>query len=536
MRNNKCFIPLLVLLVTALCHCTPTGQNSRVDTGNGLGVLSPSDRLIWQKLLAEAGPAQARTDLTLDYPYDGAVFPPEMAAPTFRWTDRNAASRQWLVVCRFRDAQNPVYTLADTPRWTPDRTTWEQIKARSVASPAEVAVFGVHFTPERVLTSQGRIHISTSKDRVDASVFYRQVPLPFKTGPRALKQMQWRLGDIASYGKPAVVMKNMSTCASCHTFSKDSRLISMEMNYKGDSGAQFIAPLTETIVLSKKNFMTWSDFPKPDLLPQTRGVFAKLSPGGNYMVGTVNEISFFALTNDPDFCQLFFPTYGILAWYDVDRRDFYRLPGADDPEFVQTDPSWSWDEKYVVFARARSRNEYHDDITDIRTRIEDADIHALNRKYPIQFDLYRVPFNQGRGGVAEPLQGASHNGMSNYFARYSPDGRWIVFTRSKSGIMLQPDSELYIIPAAGGKARRMRCNRERFNSWHSFSPNGRWMLFCSKVNSAFTEIFLTHIDENGMDSPPVCLSRFSDSRYAANVPEFVNLPAGAIRKIVIADD
>jgi len=102
--------------------------------------------------------------------------------------------------------------------------------------------------------------------------------------------------------------------------------------------------------------------------------------------------------------------------------------------------------------------------------------------------------------------------------------------------MLQPDSELYIIPAAGGQPRRMRCNRERFNSWHSFSPNGKWMLFSSKVNSAFTEIFLTHIDENGMDSPPVCLSRFSDSRYAANVPEFVNLPAGAIRKILLTDN
>jgi Tol biopolymer transport system component len=124
--------------------------------------------------------------------------------------------------------------------------------------------------------------------------------------------------------------------------------------------------------------------------------------------------------------------------------------------------------------------------------------------------------------------------MSNYFPRFSPDGKWVVFTRSRTGIMLQPDSELFIIPAAGGEARRMRCNRELFNSWHSFSPNGKWMLFSSKANTPFTEIFLTHIDANGVDSPPVCLSRFSDDHYAANVPEFVNIGPGAIKKIRIS--
>ena len=536
MKTNKRVISFFIIIVAALYQCTLTGHHVQGEQGSAPGVLPPESMYTWQKLVTARGPAPTGTDLTITYPYDGAVFPPEIAAPTFRWSDRRTASTKWLVVFRWGDTKNPVYALADRPQWTPDKATWEAIKARSVAEPVEVVVFGIRYTPVKALTSEGRIRISTSKDRVDASIFYRQVPLPFKTGPGALRQMKWRLGDIASYGKPAVVMQNLTTCASCHLFSKDGRLISMEMNYKGDSGAHFIAPVGKTIALSENNFMTWKEFPKPDLLPQTRGVFAKMSPSGNYMVGTVNEISYFALTNDPAFCQLFFPTYGMLAWYDVDLKQFQRLPGADDREFVQTDPSWSGDEKYIVFARARTRNEYHDDITNIRTRIEDADIQALNRKYPIQFDLYRIPFNQGRGGTAEPLKGASHNGMSNYFARFSPNGRWIVFTQNKSGIMLQPDSELYIIPTAGGQPRRMHCNRARFNSWHSFSPNGKWLLFSSKVNSAFTEIFLTHIDENGMDSPPVCLSRFSDSRSAAHVPEFANLPAGAIRKIVLTDN
>ena len=149
--------------------------------------------------------------------------------------------------------------IADAPQWIPDRPVWETIKARSAAGPAEVAVFGVRLTPAKALTSEGRIHFSTSKDRVDACIFYRQVPLPFQTDQHAFRQMKWRLGDIASYGEPPVVMQNLSTCASCHLFSRDGRLISMEMNYKNDSGAHFVAPVEEMIRLSGKDFMTWSD-------------------------------------------------------------------------------------------------------------------------------------------------------------------------------------------------------------------------------------------------------------------------------------
>ena len=33
----------------------------------------------------------------------------------------------------------------------------------------------------------------------------------------------------------------------------------------------------------------------------------------------------------------------------------------------------------------------------------------------IQYNLYRIPFNDGKGGQPEPILGASNNGMSNNF-------------------------------------------------------------------------------------------------------------------------
>jgi hypothetical protein len=526
---------LIILLVSlALSHCALSGNNSWDSQVRGSEETPENIRHLVQKLATTSNKVGNNTGLAITYPYDGAVFPPEIAAPVIAWNDAITASNHWLIVVEFSSQRSPIYARADKQHWTPDKPIWEAIKANSIHAPAKITVYGFGNKHPGNIIAKSSIHISTSKDRVDASIFYRQVQLPFKVGKKHFKKIKWRLGDISSYEKPPVVMEKLPVCASCHLFSKDGTLISMEMNYKADSGAHFITPVRENIELSDEDFISWNDFPKPELLPKTRGLFAKISPSGKYLVSTVHEISYAALTNDLAFCQLFFPTYGVLAWYSVDSRKFHLLAGADDYDFVQTGPSWSWDEKYIVFARSTTKNDYHEDITNIRTHIEDASIQELNEKFPIQFDLYRIPFNQGKGGTPEPLKGASLNGMSNYFPRFSPDGKWIVFTRSRTGIMLQPDSELFIIPAAGGEARRMRCNRELFNSWHSFSPNGKWMLFSSKANTPFTEIFLTHIDKNGVDSPPVCLSRFSDDHYAANVPEFVNIGPGAIKKIKIS--
>jgi Flp pilus assembly protein TadD len=135
------------------------------------------------------------------------------------------------------------------------------------------------------------------------------------------------------------------------------------------------------------------------------------------------------------------------------------------------------------------------------------------------------------GGKAVPIEGASNNGMSNNFPKVSPDGKWIVFVKNRNGQLMRPDSELYIVPVSGGVARRMNCNTSRMNSWHSFSPNGRWLVFSSKSRSPYTQMFLTHVDAHGNDSPPIYVDNSTAANRAVNIPEFVNIPPDGIEKI-----
>jgi len=345
------------------------------------------------------------------------------------------------------------------------------------------------------------------------------------------------LADIASYEDPPVIMSKQRVCASCHTFSQDGRWVGMDMDHKNDKGAYVLTPVRQDIILTDQDFITWNDFPRTDGL-QSTGLYSRVSPDGNYVASTVNEIFFLIKIADPYFSQLFFPLQGNLAIYSSRTKRIVTFPGADLRDFVQTDPSWSPDGSHLLYSRAPVQLDLLWDLggQTVFSAEKGADVQELNREYPIQFDIYRIPFNHGKGGPAEPLPGASHNGKSNYYPRYSPDGQWIVFTQSETGIAIQQDSNLFIMDATSGEPRMMRCNRTRMNSWHTWSPNSRWLAFVSKENTPYTELFLTHIDERGNDSPPILLSRFHKSGYAINVPEFVNIPSGGIKTMSIENN
>ena len=282
--------------------------------------------------------------------------------------------------------------------------------------------------------------------------------------------------------------------------------------------------------------ITWNDYDRKNAHP-TFGLLSQISPDGRYIISTVKEKAVAAFYPDLYYPQLFFPIEGILVVYDTVKRDFFSLPGADDPDYVQTNAAWSPDGKWIVFSRAReykigdfnSKKEYYAAMKKVRKTFEGG--------AKFRYDLYRIPFNNGKGGGPEPLPGALKNGKSNYFAKFSPDGKWIVFCQADSFMLNQPDSLLFIIPAQGGTPRQMQANTPgRMNSWHSWSPNGKWLVFSSKAVSPYTKLYITHIDEQGIDTPPVLLEGFVDSDRAANIPEFVNINYDGLMEIRVSKE
>ena len=505
-------------------------------------------------LLAVA-PAQQTPRVLIDYPEEGSIFPPDFAAPTFLWRDSQASATAWEIEIAFPDgapamrltARGEAMSIGEidprcvaesnqlpklTPEqaaahtWKPDAAAWALIKQRSAGRPATVTIAGS-------AGAHGQVRISTAKDPVGAPIFYRDVPLmpsEVEKGvikpiiPSAVPLVGWRLRNVAEGGS-RLVMEGLPTCANCHSFSKDGKTLALDVDGpQNDKGTYAIVSLAPRTSIRTEDVFTWNDFPDKPPGHRTIGFMAQISPDARYAVTTVNEDVFVDNFKDYRFLQVFYPTRGILAWYDRSTRRIRALPGADNPNFVQTNGFWSPDGKYLVFARAGARDAYPKG----RKLAE----YAGDPLEPaIQYDLYRIPFNGGKGGRPKAIAGASNNHMSNSFPKVSPDGRWIVFVQSRNGQLMRPDGVLYIVPSEGGQARRMRCNTALMNSWHSFSPNGRWLVFSSKSRSPYTQMFLTHIDEEGNDSPAILIENSTAANRAVNIPEFVNIPQDGLEHI-----
>jgi predicted nucleic acid-binding protein len=280
---------------------------------------------------------------------------------------------------------------------------------------------------------------------------------------------------------------NLPVCANCHSFSADGKTMGMDLDgLQGNRGMYILAPVAPQMAVRKQDVIQWSS-PEGKLKGNVRiGFMSQVSPDGQYVVTTVNPAAMAAAS--------------ARASQQLLRGQFQGLPlppgvlsHARDSELVQPPngsaaaaarrrrPALCADGRrveprrpYLVFARAQATDPNPPGVPLAK---------FANDPNELQISTTSTGFRSAtaREAQPEPIAGASRNGMSNTFPKVSPDGRWIVFVQCRNGELMRPDSQLYIVPAAGGRARRMRCNTPRMNSWHSFSPNGRWLVFSSKA-------------------------------------------------------
>jgi len=120
--------------------------------------------------------------------------------------------------------------------------------------------------------------------------------------------------------------------------------------------------------------------------------------------------------------------------------------------------------------------------------------------------------------------------ISVSFPRISPDGQFLMYTETAYGQfpIWHKDADIRMIDLRSGTfVDTSVMNSEDTESYHSWSSNGKWVVFSSRRdNGLYTLPYLTYINEEGKPSKPFLLPQkdpefYDYLLYSYNIPELV---------------
>jgi hypothetical protein len=296
-------------------------------------------------------------------------------------------------------------------------------------------------------------------------------------------------------------------CVNCHTFraGDPARMI---LHIRGPHGPAMLLARDGAVV--KVDTRT--------ALHPAPAAYSSWHPRGQVLAFSVNTISQFFHTVGEN--RDVFDADSDLAVYRVDANTVTTAPGLADPDRLETWPAWSADGRHLYFSSAPKLPQ--------------------ERSREVRYDLVRVAYDPltGAWGAPETILSARDAGRSLLEPRPSPDGRWLLFCGCDYGNfpIYQTSADLYLMDLATRRWRRLECNSDACDSYHSWSSNSRWIVFSSKRdNGVFARPYFNYIDPQGRASKPFVLPQEDPAFYDSciqtfNAPELATGPVTVSRR------
>ncbi|KPJ56031.1 MAG: hypothetical protein AMS16_03110 [Planctomycetes bacterium DG_58] len=440
--------------------------------------------------------------LTIAYPPQKAVFPSNLCSPFIEWRDLH--NNFWQVTLSAPDAKLEWKFITGQRRWRIPADLWQHVKDRWGCGEVHVLVKGIRrrgwWGKERKTVHRSQlVSFHISKDPADNAVVYQLVDPPFTHE----KTPSIYVRDIRKRTPQLFLSTRQQYCVNCHAWSSSTGRhgkVGLQVRYRGKDEQEHRSYLALYDIDERRGRKIILPF---DVKLST---FTSWSPDGTKLAISARQK--FPATTGP----MVFETQNLgqdsdIAVYDAVGGTGGLLPGACDPKTIEVYPRWSPDGKSIVYSSAPGGRD-----------------PALT-----QYDIVVIPYNDCRGGTAQPIPGASANGKSNHFPRFSPNGKWFSFVRSNWGSLIKASSNIWIMSSDfKTEPRPLECNASyAADSWHSWSSNSRWVVFASKRDDGiFARLYMTRIDDEGKASPAVRVP-IEDPRIrmSFNIPEFVeNVP------------
>lgn len=344
--------------------------------------------------------------------------------------------------------------------------------------------------------------VYVSEAPIDYGLVYRLIA----PGYEVYSKMGIYQRDLSNFTQTAIYENTLipSSCVNCHSFCHNDPT-KMSLHLRGDHGGTIFLNNGTVDFLNTKTQQTISSC-----------VYPYWHPSGRFVAYSVNHTQqvFHAVRDER--IEVIDLASDVVV-YDVEQNALFSCPQLKSETAFETFPAFSPDGKSLYFCSA-VRQEMPMDYQKVK--------YNLCR---IAFDPETKTFSQ----QVDTLVAAASEGKSVSFPRPTPDGKYLVYTLSNYGnfSIWHREADLYMLDLQSGKSRRLdEINSPDVESYHSFSSNGRWMVFSSRrLDGLYTRPYIVFVGEDGRMGKPFLLPQEDPeqnemSLYSYNIPEFVTAP------------
>lgn len=357
--------------------------------------------------------------------------------------------------------------------------------------------------------------IYVSPDSIDSYLSYRLI-FPSFISYEALTINQRCLEDYDEdviYDNVLCTLETAGQCINCHHYQQYNP-DRMQFHARQNLGGTVIAYDGKMKKVNMKNDSILS-----------AGVYPAWHPWLNLIVYSTNLTAQNFHTTNHNKIEVYDYESDLIA-YDVERNEVTNI--EKDTTELEVFPCWAPDGKALYYCSAHFEKKNPD-----KTFASE-----ISRRWrEVKYNIYRKSFDPETMtfGERELVFDAAALDMSATLPRVSPDGRWLVFTMGEFGVfhIWHHDADLWVMDLneVSAVAHPLNeINSPDTESYHSWSSNGRWLVFSSRRDDGvYTRPFFAHIDNNGQWSKPFELPSADPDFHRQfmkcyNIPEFMRGP------------
>ena len=425
---------------------------------------------------------------------DTLVLPPNIAPLDFRIQSDSFSDGPYQIRLY---VQSPSGMLLDSARQETKRfvrlktSLWHDFLQKA-ASCGGSLLLDIYARGENRLLQYKRKTWRVASDSIDPYLVYR-LSAHDENPCRQLQVYERSLSDFSK----RLLMDNRFTgnnCMNCHTNSGNNAR-KMLVHLRG--------PYAGTLLFNGKESLKIAI---PEGYPDLRLAYPSYSRDGQYIAFSSTRIHVSSYANAYRTQDLIADTLGKILIYDVAANRLFSCPELMDERYEYSFPAWSADGSRLYFCR-----------TEKLKRVED-----------FQYGLYSIGFDPRHGtfGHVKPVCDLREQGQNKSFSmpQASPDGRYLLASTLLLGSFpSQNQGDLHLIDLWTGNDRPAHeLNSPDGEKYHSWSSNGRWVVFGSKrINGATAHIYIAYFDRRGHFSTPFVLPQEEDNFYLKNTRSFL---------------